>query len=185
MNKASFFSKPVIISLFFSIVATPAFAISKNGIGQSQRPAVVTSGATRSCLAKESSVKIRMTQLTKLVTTMETTFDKIADRVKAYYIDTVLPAGKTVSNYDTLVNDIATKKTLVQIEIDKAKADISGFSCSAGNPVTLMNQFKINMQSVKTALKNYRTSINKLIVAVRTVSAGITPTPTVTTTPSI
>lgn len=177
MTKTSMLLKTLILSFLLTFFVSPAFAVSPNGKGAG-RPAFVAtkSGAARACVARETGVKTRMTQLTQLVTTMETTFDRIAAKVQTYYTDTVLPSGRSVTNYAALVSDIAAKKVLVQNGVDKAKADISSYSCTSGDPKTAMNQFRVNMQSVKTALKNYRTSVRNLIVAVRTVSKDIEET---------
>lgn len=181
MNKISLILKTLILSFLLAFFVSPTFAVSKSGKATG-RPtfAATNSGTARACLARESAVKTRMTQLTRLVTTMEATFDKIAGRVETYYTDTVLSSGRSVANYAALVSDIAAKKTLVQVQIDKANADITSFSCTSGDPKVVMNRFRLNLQSVKSALKDYRTSVKNLIVAVRTVSKGMEATPTET-----
>lgn len=131
-----------------------------------------------SCRAKESSVKIRMAQLTKLATTMEATFDKSSSKVQTYYTNTVLTSGKSISNYSALVNDIEAKKVAIKTELDKAKSNASAFNCETDSPKASLDQFRANMQSVKTALKNHRTSVKNLIVAVRSSSKEIKVTPT-------
>ena len=191
MTKISFPLKFVIVSLLFALLASPALAQTERGKGNDVNrrtpspQALVTTAKINSCQARESGIKTRMTQLTKLTANMETTFDRIAEKVKTYYTETVLPSGNTAPDYDILISDIAAKKALIQTELSKASTAIETFSCtSGGDPKTLMNQYQINMRAVKTALKNYRTSIVNLIVAVRTVSKEIEATPTVTVTPS-
>jgi len=186
MNKSIFLIKAISGFFLFLILVSPALATKPEniavGTGNSKRPsALVTTAKMKSCQARESAVKIRMTQLTKLVTTMETTFDKIAERVQKYYTDKVLPSGRSLTGYDTLVNNISTQKMAIQTALDKANADISIFSCDSENPRALLLQFNTNMKLVKGALKTYRTSITKLIVAIRTISAPTTsPTNSVT-----
>lgn len=190
MIKTNLSLKLIVASLFFALLASPALAQVEKGKenGLNRRTpspqALVTTAKINSCQAREAGVKTRMAQLTKLSTNMETTFDRIAEKIKAYYTETVLPSGESVKNYDALVANIAAKKAIVQTELADADADIKGFSCTLGEPKTLMNQYQVNMRAVKTALKNYRTSIVDLIVAVRTVSKDIEATPTVTVTPS-
>src|SRR5690242_19100942 len=77
-------------------------------------------GAIRSCQTKKESVKNRMTHLMQLANNMEKKFDSIASRVEKYYTDKVLPSGKTLSNYDSLLSDINTKKDAVKTALDKA-----------------------------------------------------------------
>lgn len=171
------FAKSFIISVILFLSSTTAsYAISNNGMNKNaNRPvplvnAPTTNSSPRSCQARESAVKIRMKQLTQLATTMETTFNNIDDRVTNFYTNTVLSSGRSVANYSSLVNDISDKKTAVQASIVKTNLDIDNFSCTTGNPKNLLNQFRLDMQSVKTALKNYRTSIKNLIVAVNGVA---------------
>lgn len=137
-----------------------------------------------SCAARVDSVKTRMAQLLKLVTTMENTFDKIATRVETYYKSKVIPTGKTVSTYDNLVMDISNQKATVGKALTKAQTDIDGFNCISQNPKVLMSEFRQDMQSVKTDLNNYRTAIKDLIAAVRPVSAEMEQKPSENLTPS-
>src|SRR3989339_674547 len=88
-------------------------------------------------------------------------------------------AAKPLPNYSALTSNITSNKALVQTALDKAQADTLAFSCDSENPRTLLLQFNTNMKLVKGALKTYRTAINKLIVAIRTIPA-ISPTPSPT-----
>lgn len=98
---------------------------------------------------------------------MEDKFDRIAKRVENHYTTKVVPSGKTVTNYDGLVADISAKKTTVQTALTTAQNDSNAFSCTGGDPKLQMTQFRKDMQAVKRALKEYRTSVRNLIVAVR------------------
>src|SRR3989344_4690483 len=101
-------------------------------------------------------------------------FDRNAERVMTYYNTVAVPSGVTVTNYDALVSDMAAKKAIVSQELADAKADAGVFSCATGDPNALLRQYITNMQSVKSALKNFRSSINNLIVAVRSSSSTST-----------
>lgn len=177
------FFQPALIVSFFLLTTQVASAVGKPAEFSSPRSAVAVS---KSCEPRANAIKKRMGQLVKLATTMQEKFDAIAARVETYYADTVLPSGKTVTNYTTLVNDIALKKNGVQDALTKTQIDVNNFNCTTGNPKTLFNQFRLDMQTTKTALKNYRTTIKNLIVAVRSVtgeSDKLTPKPTPTVTP--
>ena len=119
----------------------------------------------RACQAKENAIKTRTAHLVNLVTGMETKFDAIAFRVEEYYTTRVVPSGKTVANYDALVADIQAKKTVLQTAVAAVQGN-SEFDCTSDNPKEKMTQFRTNMLDVKTALKEYRTTIKNLIVAV-------------------
>lgn len=137
-------------------------------------PAVsTTSGAQRACEARESAVSKRMTQMLRLGLKMLAVFQSHTERVQTYYLTKVLPAGLVVSNYDVLVADIAAKKALSQTALAKAQSDISAFNCTDGVARTYLNSFRLNMQAVTKALKNFRTSVKNLTVAVNRAAEGL------------
>lgn len=130
----------------------------------------LTAGSLRACQARESAITQRTTHLIELVTTMESKFDDIAKRTEDYYTTKVVPSGKTVANYTTLVSDIETKKAAVATAVTTAQTDGTGFTCTGNDPKGQLTQFRIDMQNVIKALKDYRTSIKNLIVAVHSVT---------------
>ena len=130
----------------------------------------LTEAKLKACQAKEKAIKKRVEQLTKLVATMQEKFDAIAGRVEKYYTLKVVPNGKTVANYDSLVADIQTKKGGVQSALTTAQNNAGTFTCDGNDPKGQLIQFKDDMRTVKSALKDYRTSIKNLIVAVRSVT---------------
>ncbi len=121
------------------------------------------------CQNHEGEIKIRLVSLGNLVANMLGKFDAIAQRVEDYYNNKVVPSGKTVPNYSTLVADIASKKAAVQTALTAAQSDVAGFTCTSDNPKGQLTQYRTDMQTVKKALQDYRTSIKNLIVAVRSV----------------
>lgn len=135
-------------------------------------PQASSQGMLKACQARESAIKTRMTHLTQLATDMINNFDTHVTKVEDYYTTKVLPSGKKVSNYDSLVSDIAAKKTAVSSALTKTQLDTQGFNCSTGNPKLEMTQFRTDMQSVKQALKDFRTSIKNLIVAIHSVTGS-------------
>ncbi len=128
-------------------------------------------GKLKACEARQSAIKTRMNHLTQLANNMISKFDGHAQKVETFYTTKVLPSGKTVANYDSLVSDINTKKATVSAALAKAQTDVNNFSCSSTNPnpKAAMTQFREDMQATKKALKDYRTSIKNLIVAVENV----------------
>lgn len=136
------------------------------------------------CQNHETEINTRLTNLGKLVAEMLGKFDAITQRVEDFYNNKVVPSGKSVANYSTLTADITTKRAAVQTALTNAQSDVSGFSCTSDNPKGQITQFRTDMQTVKTALHDYRTSIKDLIVAVKSVagegpreSASPRPTP--------
>lgn len=155
-------------ALFFSIIylifVSHTFA---------QRPTSNARGLNQACQAHERSIKTRLDSLIKLVTNQETKFSSISARTENYYTTKLVPQGKILSNYNSLLADISAKKAIVDSDILTAKNDAADFSCTLPNPKSKLTAFRKDMQMVKAALKNYRTSIKNLIVAVR----GIRPSP--------
>ncbi len=166
----------ILFSLFLlSIVFTPSvLAVGKpdtvgkpEGVGRNTAQTRLTEAKLRVCQAKEKAIKKRTQQLIKLATTMQEKFDAIAGRVEEYYTSKVVPSGKTVANYDSLVADIQTKKGAVQTALTTAQSNAGSFACDGNDPKGQLLQFREDMRAVKSALKDYRTSIKNLIVAVR------------------
>lgn len=169
----------ILFSLFLlSIVFSPSIlAVGKpdtvgkpEGVGRNSAQTRLIEAKLRACQAKEKAIKKRTEQLVKLATTMQEKFDAIAGRVEEYYTSKVVPSGKTVTNYDSLVADIQTKKGAVQTALSQAQTNVASFSCTSDDPKGQLAQFKDDMRAVKSALKNYRTSIKNLIVAIRSVT---------------
>lgn len=164
----------ILVSLFVltagSVLAVgkPSDVGAQAATGQAQSN--LTEAKLRACQARENAIKTRSSHLTQLATTMETKFDAIAVRVETYYTSKVVPSGKTVSNYDTLVADIQTKKAAVSTVLLTAQTDANSFSCTGASPREQLTKFRVDMQAVKSALKDYRTSIKNLIVAVHSVT---------------
>lgn len=150
-------------------IRPPLPSVSQRQTGQTRRD----DARLKACQAKEAVIKKRSSQLTKLATTMQEKFDAIAKRVEEYYTTKVVPSGKTVANYDSLISDIQTKKGVVQTALTQAQSNASSFACNSNDPKGQVLQFKDDMQAVKTALKDYRTSIKNLIVTVHSVT-GVT-----------
>lgn len=140
----------------------------KQGSRGAEMKAKLSERKLRACGVREGAIKNRLSSLSKLVENIESNFDKIAARVENYYTNKLVPKGKTVANYNDLVADIQTKKTAVQTSLTSTQTAVSGFSCTGDDPKGQMKQFSQDMQGVKRALKDYRTSIKNLIVAVRT-----------------
>jgi hypothetical protein len=191
MKRTSLMYGGIIVLLTLSPVTAFAQAHSTSGpsIAASAKAAAATRLADaklRSCQAREAALQKRSNQLTKLATNMQDTFTSISTRVKTYYTETVLPSGKTLSNYDTLIATIATKQAEVGTALTKAQSDVTAFSCTSDDPKGQIALFRTDMQAVKTALKAYRTSIKDLIVAIRTLTGTTqsTASPTASASPT-
>lgn len=165
--KSSVLPLTIVASTLIFASTVLAVDVVKPSVARSSQAS--SQGMLKACQARESAIKTRMTHLTQLATNMMNNFDKHASRVEKYYTTKVVLSGKTVSNYDSLVSDINTKKAAVSAALTKAQTDVQSFNCSTTNPKGVMIQFRQDMQAVKKALKDFRISIKNLIVAVRSV----------------
>lgn len=139
----------------------------REGRGNEKEPEDRLAGVRlKVCEEKRDNIKNRSEHLDELSSNMLRKFDSILSRVKDFYTNKVLPSGKSISNYEALLADIQAKKDAVQIALEQAKSDISGFSCDSANPKSQLTTYREDMQAVKRALKEYRTSIKNLIIAI-------------------
>lgn len=132
----------------------------------------------KSCESRMENIKNRSNSLLERSSKMLEKFGSIATRVQDFYTNKVVPAGGTVSNYDALVSDIAAKKVAVEAALSDAKRKAQGFDCSdPSSAKTRVSEYRLAMQNVIKALKDYKTSVKNLIVAVRTAAKVVKPSP--------
>jgi hypothetical protein len=136
----------------------------------------LTDQGLRACESREESIKKRGDNLTRMSANMLGKFDAIVMRVKEFYEEKVISSGKSVSNYDELLADISAKKSAVEAALSEVP-QASEFDCSSDGPKALATDFREKMQAVKEALKEYRTSVKNLIVAVHSVLETSSPKP--------
>lgn len=156
--------------LLSSLLLTPAVlavdntsAVARN----TRRQSHLTEVKLKVCQNREAAIKKRAENLGKMASSMLKKFAAHAQRVEEFYTTKVVPSGQTVANYDSLVADIQTKNTAVQIALTQAQSNVSSFTCSGTDPKGQLTQYRSDMLAVKSALKDYRTAIKNLIVAVR------------------
>ena len=69
--------------------------------------------------------------------------------------------------------DVAAHEAAVNDALANSQSGISSFDCDATDPKGRLDNFKVDMKAVIVALKEYRTSIVNLLVAVRTKGKNI------------
>jgi hypothetical protein len=90
-------------------------------------------------------------------------FGKSVERIQQFYTNKNL----NVANYDQLVASVNAKKEAVQGALASLKA-VPGFDCNSDNPVGNVDDYKAKLAAVRNALKDYRSAITALLVAVKT-----------------
>ena len=115
------------------------------------------------CQAREQRITSTMEQMTGRGEKHYEVFTKIADRVKAFYTDKKL----TVANYDALTAEVDAKAQAVEAAIASTKSVGTVFTCNSDNPKIASTAFRDAFKAQVAALKEYRTAIKNLIVAVK------------------
>ncbi len=119
----------------------------------------------KACENRRESFKNRLENMATRSEKFIGVLDKIVERVKEFK-DT---KGLTVANYDALIADIEAKKLVVhdlqELQKQKAEAD---FSCERDAAKESVGVFGDLLHQQIDALKDYKTSVKNLIVAVKT-----------------
>lgn len=177
----------ILVFALLILVSSSVHAEDKNS-GASGKPSVksmvrqeikgdIKDLRSKSCEVRMDNIKNRSESLSERAQKMEDNFGALALKVENYYTTKLVPAGVSVSNYDSLVSDIATKKAAVDAALAEAKSKTASFDCTdITTAKTNVSEYRTAMQKVIAALKEYKTSIKNLIVAVRT-AAGKVPKP--------
>jgi hypothetical protein len=90
-------------------------------------------------------------------------FTKISDRVQTFYTDKNL----TVANYDELVANVDKKKQAAEAQVAAIREASVEFNCDSEDPKGVAWAFKDDMKAQVAALKEYRTAVKDLLVAVK------------------
>jgi hypothetical protein len=176
-SKPIVFSVILVLSVF--VFTSLVFAINpKAANSQDQNTATrsavgkekLTEAKLRVCQRMETAIQKRSARTADRAANMEKVFDSIAARVEAYYTNKLVPQGKTVANYDSLVGNIETKKAAVVVAVSTAQTYAASFNCSGEDPKGQIRAFRGDIQTVIKALKEYRTAVKNLIVALRSVT---------------
>lgn len=124
------------------------------------------------CSSILSSMKERAKTLAEAMERTVSKLNSLADTVNTYYTKTLVPAGKTIPEYDKMMTDMATKKSAIATLIATNKQAADGMSCGNGDLTTQIRTFSSNMQSLIDAVRQYTASVRTFIAAVRSVSTS-------------
>lgn len=176
----------ILLFAFSSVVGAHHFSVSRVLHGkdatssaskkeekQALKQAKLEAKKLQICEKMESKIKKRSVKMVTKAENMVTRFDKIAHRVEDYYTDKLLPKGAVVDNYEALVADVAAHEAAVNDAVATAQSGTSSFDCDANDPKGRLGNFRVDMKSVIAALKDYRTTVVDLLVAVRTKGKNI------------
>jgi hypothetical protein len=119
----------------------------------------------RVCQNHKTTIANSMTRVSERAQKRVGVIEQITERAKAFYAQ----KGKTLSNYDALVAEVATKKADAQAAVESLKAAAPTFDCSGDNPKGVVASFKERVQAVNKAFHAYRQAVKDLIVGIKSV----------------
>lgn len=119
----------------------------------------------KACENRRESYKKRIENIAERSKKHVEVLDKIVERVKSFKEDKNL----TVANYDALLEQVETKKLVVENlqETIKTQAEVE-FNCERGATLEQVKAFGDVLHQQIDALKEYKTAVKNLIVAVKT-----------------
>lgn len=154
--------------------------------GLDQRKKLAPSGFNQKrCEAHVKVAGLREKSLAKRASNMQKRLDKIVTLVKSYYTTKLVPQGKTVSNYDTLVSVVDAKKAALAPLVAKVQTDSEVLTCEDDQAKTEFQTFRTDATALISAFKAYRLSVIDLIQAVRKANGSVSPSLSPTLTPEV
>jgi hypothetical protein len=123
----------------------------------------------KACQNREGAINNIMARISDRGTKQLAVFTKISDRVKAFYVDKNL----SVTDYDNLVNDVDSTNLLALDAITNTKGAVVDFKCDGNDPKGFANVFKNYAELQRLALKDHKTAVNNLIVAVKSAQGSV------------
>lgn len=165
-----------------SVANSHASAATQTTTGQptdpgSQSATKLTDAKLKVCQKRETAINNIMGRIADRGQKQLDLFTAIATKTEKFYTD----KGKTLSNYDNLLADVAAKKDAAQTAVDAVKGDSVTFKCGGNDPKGAAASFKKVLKSEIDALKDYKTSVKNLIVGVKSVQGSTTSTDNKTT----
>jgi hypothetical protein len=118
------------------------------------------------CKEREARINEKMKKISERKAKQVEVFNKIAERTMTFYEENNL----TLANYDALVADVVAKRGIADAEIENLKNTTVDFKCDSEDPLKVSEAFKTARESVKKAMKDYKTSVKNLIVGVKSVT---------------
>jgi predicted methyltransferase len=94
-------------------------------------------------------------------------FSGIQARVEEFYAKKQL----TIANYEALKAVAVAKYDIATEAVEAVKGSVA-FDCGSDDPVGTADAFKAKVKVMHSALKDYRSAINALLVAVKTAASG-------------
>ena len=118
------------------------------------------------CERHEAKINQHMDAIAERVDRQKDVFDKISERVQAFYSD----KGLELATYEILVEDVNAKQAIVVQQISDLRAADVDFDCGGEDPIGVADAFKGVREEVSVAMQEYKTSIKNLISEIKPVA---------------
>lgn len=123
----------------------------------------------QACEARKANLERRMSNSVTFATNHKAVFDKIYQRVQAFYTSKQL----NVSSYDTLKATVDTASANAQTSIDALQSlDASSIDCTSQTVAGSVSAFQTAVKDTRDKLKAYRAALVDLITALKGASTG-------------
>lgn len=148
--------------------ATPSAKSKGKGLGRDNLENRLSEVKLAVCEKKQAAIQRRSSKLVARADIIQNRFDRIAQRVDAFYVDKLVPAGLDIENYDQILNNLENKRRDVAAAVGVAEDTANNFNCEGVEPKEQLKQFRTDMQGVIRALQAYKKAIVDYLVTVRT-----------------
>jgi len=136
-----------------------------NDTGESQ----MVQNRVRVCQSMEAGIKTRSQNMNQFSYQVIEALGTMTNRVQDYYQKQLATQAATkVQNYATLSAQVQTKKNAAIAAQTKAQNTLLNFNCNSEKPSEALREYNGEMLKVKTALQQYKDSVNLLSQAVKT-----------------
>lgn len=120
------------------------------------------------CEKRLTNIKKIMSNIQERATRQIDVFTKISERTQKFYVD----KQYSTQNYDSLVAAVNDKKTATESVVADVAAFGADFTCSGDNAGSFKADVKAQLQAQNDALKDYKTAVKNLIVAVKSANSN-------------
>jgi len=189
MKRFARYAAAISLPLLVMVASVPVLAVNANAQSRvdardsTQQTTTVestklTETKLRVCNQRKKSINNIMTRIADRGQKQLNLFDSIATKVEEFYT----AKGRTVSNYDTVKAEVDAKKAAATTAIEEIRTTSTTFDCDSTNPKGATDSFKASLQKEIAALKDYKTAVKNLIVAVKSAQGAASSSSTTTST---
>lgn len=138
---------------------------------------IVATIRASTCASIITSVKGREASLIESTSRLIQRLSSLTDSVHSYYVNNLVPDGKTISTYNDMLANVSTKKASAEAALTTLKTNVNAFTCQTGDINTQIATYRSDMQKLVTSVREYTAAVKILVAAVRPIiSVSIVPT---------